>query len=69
MTHFKDVPVGEWFSLKGLSFRKTSAFGYFVDPVMGELQVQSDLEVDYPIAAKQKQIVPKAEKPKAKKAK
>ena len=53
MAKFKDVPIGEYFRLeeKGRSFQKTSYFGYYLDPVMGELQVQGELEVVYPIVA------------------
>ena len=46
---FKDLPLKAYFRLtpEGRSFQKTSYFGYYVDNVMGEVQVQHNLEV-YP---------------------
>jgi hypothetical protein len=44
---FKDLPLKSYFRLtpEGRSFQKTSYFGYYVDSCIGEMQVQSELEV------------------------
>lgn len=62
MTKFQDVPTQQYFKLQegGPSFLKTSAFGYWLDPVMGEMQVQGALEVIYPIVVPQPQAAQKA---------
>jgi hypothetical protein len=38
---------------EGRSFQKTSYFGYYVDSVIGEMQVQGELEV-FPVEASPK---------------
>jgi hypothetical protein len=52
---FKDVPLKDYFRLnpEGRSFQKTSYFGYYVDSVIGEMQVQGELEV-FPVEASPK---------------
>jgi hypothetical protein len=44
---FKDIPLKGYFRLEpgGHSFQKTSYFGYYIDSIIGEMQVQNDLEV------------------------
>lgn len=47
---FSDVPIREWFRLEkgGRSYQKTSYSGYFLDRVMGEMQVNPEMQV-FPI--------------------
>lgn len=68
---FQDVPVNHYFRLEpnGRSFLKSSPFGYYLDPIMGEMQVQGDLEVVYPILAPAAPALKKEPKPKAAKSK